>query len=1649
MSSILVRSDSLLSLYPPRTSDRGAESQSSPATWAGQNEADPAPQTPTGLSSESPPVLSDSGYSDEQAADDADAIFRAVEPGAFGWGTEEDPIFEILERLNTFEGAEAQLTDAQQDTLVSQRVERLAQVYKDHYEKDGESRDLRANLKEELDDTPDDWIRAQALLDGDVIGARAAYLHMTLDRHEDDEFMAMLQQTPGEDRAALAQAYARHYLPEVDADDSQAARDALLSAMANSARPTGRGDTSRKTFSDEQMQEARALFDDGDDADRTIAEAAAERAHGHIDDGVIFGWGSGVDMDGLRETIDALSPEQREVFASVYEERYGDRLEDDVADIGNDDQGREIELLLSAVDTDDPKAASDNQTELTISRLRQDADDADALREQLEPMSAEEIGALVASDPSLRDDLLAEHDGDDRDEIGLLLEKPDRQSPERAAWQAEYDAIRIHRALDGLNDEDLLRTILRPKTLPEIQAMTAVYEERYAEELSGGDGTLRGRLVSELGARDEREIIEQMFDLGAIDLANPRDAIAERIRRVRELQAFEGDSDFTSFAQRLGRWDWDYETDPERLERNLSAAEDALRESESNPEKLAEAARLAGFSEADIETLVQTKDSAATYAATGGAIVLSTGAIIVTGGSATPLVVAGWSAAAGAVGAGGTYALVNHQAGGSEIARETLIGAVGGATVLPVTRGGLVALETGGLQAIRANTTIGVANGASTGFTAAATDSHTWENGWQEGTQIVLVNTAVGGGAGAVLAPAVTVTAQGIRALHRSGTDGAGPTLPPDGVPADPTPAPAAGETTPVRVDIVDELADGQTGTPVVNEAGEFLGYAVEVPDPPVQTDTLAIEGAVPNAPPQPASSGSGQTGAGTPDTAGVDTAASSSNPSTVQPDEPGLTNPSGDTTASGEPRRAVAAGVDSSADDATIQANIAALLRQGPDLSPPSPRSLSRAQAAFRAGTASSDDHAVLLRQAVLDSRLVMTASASVMTGNLEKLTLLRGFCGQASGNFVSAFDTLLGRSPFPATVRRYQSGDVFGTNRHAFTTVEFGGNPPARYLVDNSFGQFMSPPSSTTSRVGDVLRETPEGSRFAEALLRDGFVPLTADNARLFARGLGAADAEADALGARLINGENTQLTHTLGGPEDLTIGPIPDDAPPSTVNLDYPADLLEILDDNIGRLQNSGLAGASDTAQRLRDLRARVDGRLNGTASEPSLSSGFQAIDNRWRTTDQPATPRRFDADEMDALPLIEGTGYRMHWDNELEAWLPVRPVEGVAGVAGERAIAVTVRPDGTVRPLWPVRGGATINTRLSAARQQREAAGISEAERMDLLQKANRYFVDGRTEARSIDEHDRTLLATYLNYFNTADDFTAARRALTENGHMREDETLLDLADVIDYLETPPPADMAAFRAEHGITWREYNLQNQIDGISAYSAWTYVYDLELNTTNPGAWLPNDTGSIASTATRPDLEVTRQAYGRLINETDIAFSRTSDGCFARAELIANELRESGLDPVKIWITPSRDQPLKLRHANDRRYSVEAGYHVVTGVKVETPDGVRTMVFDPSFNDGPVDLDTYLRQVSGRYTVSETGFGDVPDGVSGDGYIPNYRLVGITPLEHATRYNALAQQLAARDTTGMSASEAAQARFVLEMKLGELIGRRYVRRD
>jgi hypothetical protein len=178
---------------------------------------------------------------------------------------------------------------------------------------------------------------------------------------------------------------------------------------------------------------------------------------------------------------------------------------------------------------------------------------------------------------------------------------------------------------------------------------------------------------------------------------------------------------------------------------------------------------------------------------------------------------------------------------------------------------------------------------------------------------------------------------------------------------------------------------------------------------------------------------------------------------------------------------------------------------------------------------------------------------------------------------------------------------------------------------------------------------------------------------------------------------------------------------------------------------------------------------------------------------------------------------------------------------------------------------------------------------------------------------------------------------------------------------------------------------------------------------------------------TAALPDaatvtMSKARAVFQQMAAQRDIAFRYPIDGCYARAELMIERMRQQKLMPYRVW-SVANGEPLHAKTTNVRAGFVEWGYHVAPLLRVRTDArNQRWYVIDPSLFKQPVTIEQWeaaqmKTRASHKPYITLTKIGEAPVWIdhkrkNGTGYWP-----GADPREglhnHAVatmkRYKAL----------------------------------------
>lgn len=111
--------------------------------------------------------------------------------------------------------------------------------------------------------------------------------------------------------------------------------------------------------------------------------------------------------------------------------------------------------------------------------------------------------------------------------------------------------------------------------------------------------------------------------------------------------------------------------------------------------------------------------------------------------------------------------------------------------------------------------------------------------------------------------------------------------------------------------------------------------------------------------------------------------------------------------------------------------------------------------------------------------------------------------------------------------------------------------------------------------------------------------------------------------------------------------------------------------------------------------------------------------------------------------------------------------------------------------------------------------------------------------------------------------------------------------------------------------------------------------------------------------------DLEMATRLFNEARQMDDIAWDYKSDGCYARAHLMARRFEQQGIEVDKVWIKGDLSVP---------DAGIQWNFHVAPIVYVEDENGdVQRMVIDPSLMDGPVTVEQWSARMQ-KGVIGET---------------------------------------------------------------------------
>jgi hypothetical protein len=675
-----------------------------------------------------------------------------------------------------------------------EEVKQLRQNYKDHY-----GRDLDRDLKGEM--SGKDLSRAQALMKGDSAGATATALRQAMGGLGTDEkaVFSALEGKSAKEREQISAAYKK----QTGRDLQSALKSELSGAELDRANATLKGDNAKADAA--KLRDAMA--------------------------------GMGTDEAAIMRTLEGKNAKERQAIAENYKKMYGTDL------------SKALKSELSGSELTEAKAHLDGDTaKASAAKLRTAmaglGTDEKAIHDLLDGKSAKEREEIKQAyrqtyGADLGKALAKEMSGNDLAKAKILMEKGKLS-----------EAQQLKFAMEGAGtDEDAVRNALQGKTREEIAKIRTDYRKETGRELTAD-------LASELTGRER-------FDASQALKGKPTTA-QEAVQRLNEAHQFERGGEGNSF----GRSVVDLFSDHgQRLDHNVNRANHSLERYEQlraegrTEEAAAEKARLdqlVGYSQSDVESVREAKDSAGDVAGTVAATAAGVAVIAVTAGTATPLVAAGLAAAAG----GTSRVLVAGAIQGDGYGLEQGVsdfgrGAIDGGTAIIGAGTGKVAtravseaaegvarnriLTTGVRQGIRD----GLVEGAIGGGAQSLIDEKTWEGGVVHGLTNVVTATTIGTVTGAVTGGAVQSSLERGGATLRSLRDALPSNAGSDAVPIPPRVV-GGGEITPPP--IPPRVVDGGEITPPPVPPRVVDGG--EITPPPVPP--RVVDGGEINPPPLP-----------------------------------------------------------------------------------------------------------------------------------------------------------------------------------------------------------------------------------------------------------------------------------------------------------------------------------------------------------------------------------------------------------------------------------------------------------------------------------------------------------------------------------------------------------------------------------------------------------------------------------------------------------------------------------------------------------------------------------------------------------------------------------------------------------------------------
>jgi hypothetical protein len=311
------------------------------------------------------------------------------------------------------------------------------------------------------------------------------------------------------------------------------------------------------------------------------------------------------------------------------------------------------------------------------------------------------------------------------------------------------------------------------------------------------------------------------------------------------------------------------------------------------------------------------------------------------------------------------------------------------------------------------------------------------------------------------------------------------------------------------------------------------------------------------------------------------------------------------------------------------LQGEITQYGEQGVPITQPAPAEVQHAETALKTGRVSLQNLQTVVHQATSHARAIVKLSK-----NNQPLTYkcMKGACGLGRDIAAASLGSFALESGLPVSLYRFQAESVFGLkqNKHGFSVVIFHTEPAIAFIVDPTFGQFINPQGANPQQSrfsAHVLLDDPAGARVTRDLLRDGFIQLDEQTARLYAKGLMGSDYEgaalerkASELGKKLLSGEGALTEEALGAqrgpiPAGAHRGPITHATPELTARVRKQADEIDDVESALELLQDYKATAVGDPqlGPIVKDLETRLHQLLenkqtpvSSPAVQPTLST-----------------------------------------------------------------------------------------------------------------------------------------------------------------------------------------------------------------------------------------------------------------------------------------------------------------------------------------------------------------------------------------------------------------------------------------------------------